>query len=66
MFEMFEYWGFTEWAFIDWIICYLITFINLIFKVNREDIISYTVLSFQCTFLWPFMWLNYFVENKKR
>ena len=45
---LFEHWGFGEWFFTIWFICYFITFMKFCWKL--EDTENYIA------FLWPLIW----------
>lgn len=48
---MFEYWGFTEWFLVTWVIFYFITFLIVISK--DKDIDNWLGESILCMFFWP-------------
>lgn len=64
----FEHWGFGEWFFTIWFICYFITFMKFCWKL--EDTENYIAYSIFIGFLWPLIWgcyiWDYLFENPKR
>ena len=59
---MFELWGFREWFLSIWLICYTITYINVLIK--DSDIDKALRYAFVCGLFWPIMWLIYFINLK--
>ncbi|MBR7119180.1 MAG: hypothetical protein IKC77_03180 [Lentisphaeria bacterium] len=57
-------WGFGEWFFILWMVCYLFTFIILIYvDRNIEHWLSHSLI---CIFFWPIIWLYWMWPSDKK
>ena len=65
IFSDLAYFGFSQWCFIIWIICYLITIFSIAINKPEDEKVDYIILSFVCLYLWPIIWFFYFFETKK-
>lgn len=54
-------WGFSEWFFVIWFVCYLITFAMLIY-VDR-NVENWLAHSLVCVFFWPLIWLYWIISS---
>jgi hypothetical protein len=54
-------WGFGEWFFLIWAVCYLITF--LIFIKADKNVEHWLGYSIVCVYFWPLMWIYWICSS---